>query len=175
MKRSAKVAFGGIFSALAVVSMLLTVFPYATYALPAIAGVFLLPIALQCGSRWGLGGYVVTAILAFLLAPDMEAKLLFVLFFGYYPILKLWLDGLNTALQWTLKLLLFNGAAVGGYLLLYWVVGLPADAFQLFGVNLPLVFLALGNVVFILYDRGVHNLVLLYEIHWRDKLTRFWR
>lgn len=175
MKRSAKVAFGGIFSALAVVCMLLTVFPYATYALPALAGVFLLPVALQCGSRWGFGGYVVTAVLAFLLAPDMEAKLLFALFFGYYPIVKLWLDGLKGWLQWVLKLTLFNATAVGGYLLLFFVFSLDADAFQLFGVNLPLVFLALGNVVFVLYDRGVSNLVLMYEVHWRDKLTHFWR
>lgn len=175
MKRSAKVAFGGIFSALAVVCLLLTLFPYATFALPALAGLMLLPIALECGSRWAFGSYAVVSILAFLLAPDMEAKLLFVLFFGYYPTLKLWLDGLNKAPQWLLKLGLFNAAAVGGYLLLWFVVGLPADTFQLFGLNLPLVFLALGNIVFFIYDRALSNIVLMYETRWRDRISHLWR
>lgn len=175
MKRSAKVAFGGIFSALAVVCMLLTAFPYATYGLPALAGIMLLPVALECGSRWAVGSYAVVSMLAFLLAPDMEAKLLFVLFLGYYPTLKLWLDGLNKLPQWLLKLGLFNAAAVGGYLLLLFVFELDPDTFQLFGMNLPLVFLLLGNVVFWVYDRGLSNGILIYETRWRDRISHLWR
>lgn len=175
MKRSAKVAIGGVFSALSLVLMLFTLFPYATYALAGLAGVMLLPVALECGKPWAFGAYGVVSVLSFLLAPDMEAKLLFVLFFGYYPILKLLLDRLNKGVGWLLKLLLFNAAMVGGYLLLLYVFGLPMDTFELFGVNLPLVFLLIGNGVFWLYDRVLSGFVVMYCSQWHDRITRLWR
>ena len=175
MKRSAKVALGGIFSALSLLFMLLTLFPYATYALPALAGVALLPVALECGTRWALGAYAVVSVLSFLVAPSMEARILFVLFFGYYPILKILLDRLKKVLQWLLKFGVFNAAMVGGYLLLLFVLGMDQDMFVLFGVNLPLVFLLLGNVVVFIYDRALTNIVIMYRFKWRGYIARFWR
>lgn len=171
MKRSAKVAISGVFSALALVCMLFTIFPYATYALAGLAGAILLPVALECGKTWAFGAYGVVSLLSFLLAPDMESKLLFVAFFGYYPILKLILDRLNRVAGWTIKLAMFNATMVGSYLLLLYVFGLPADSFELFGVNLPLLFLLVGNVVFWLYDRVLSGFVVMYCTQWHDRIA----
>ncbi len=175
MKRSAKVAIGGIFSAVSLLFMLLTLFPYATYALPALAGVFLLPVALECGIRWSFASYAVVAFLSFVIVPSMEAKMMFVVFFGYYPTLKLLLDRLGKAPQWLLKLAVFNVTMVGGYLLLLFVLGLDMDTFVLFGINLPIVFLLLGNVVFWIYDRALVNIVIMYHEKWHPKIARIWR
>lgn len=176
MKRTGKIAFCGVMCALSLVAMLLTVFPYATYALPALAGALLLPVALEAGVRWGVASYVAVGLLSFLLAPRMEEKLLFIAFFGYYPILQIALLRLRSrAAVWAVKLLVFNAAMVGSYLLLLKVVGMEADAFVLFGVNLPLVFLAAGNVVFVIYDIALRQLAALYRVRLHPVLLRIFR
>ncbi len=95
MKKSQKVAFCGVLCAMAVVILMLTVFPYATYALAALAGMLMIPAVLELGVQFGVICYVVTAVLAALLTPDAEAKLMFIMFFGYYPIcqcrMNLWI------------------------------------------------------------------------------------
>ena len=165
MRKSGKVALCGVLCALSVICMLLTVIPVATYALPALAGLILLPLALEIDLKWGLAGYVATAVLSFLIAPDMEAKVLFIGFFGYYPVLKTWLDTVRpTALQWVIKVLLFNATMVGAYCLLMFVIGLPADTFELFGVNVPYILLAVGNLVFVIFDLALTSVTALY---WR--------
>ncbi len=175
MKQTSKLALGGILSALATLCLLLTVFPYATFALPALAGLVLLPVSLECGSRWGWCCYAAVSLLAFFVAPDKESALLFVLLFGYYPTLKLWLDSLlNPILRWGLKLALLNATAIGSYFLATLVLHLPVEM-ELFGLDLPLVFLLLCNGVFLLYDQGLSNMVLVYETRLHPLISRIWR
>ena len=165
MRRSGKVALCGVLCALAVMCMMLTVIPAATFCLPGLAGLILLPLALEIDLKWGLAGYVATAVLSFLIAPDMEAKVLFIAFFGYYPVLKTWLDTVRPrALQWVVKFLIFNATIVGAYCLLLYVLGLPADTFELFDVNIPLVLLGIGNVIFVIFDLALTSIIALY---WR--------
>ena len=152
MKTSGKVALGGVFGALAILCLLGTVFPYATFALPAMAGLCLVPVAIETGRRWGWLAFASVAVLNVLLTPSMEAKVLFVAFMGYYPLLKLSLDPLPPLLAWPIKFVLFNVAIVAAYWLMLHLFGLEDNSFELFGVNMPLVFLAAGNVTFLLYD-----------------------
>ena len=67
MKRTAKIAVSGVLGALSLVCLLLTVFPFATYALPALASVFFIPIVIECGRRWAVGLYIAVAFLALLM------------------------------------------------------------------------------------------------------------
>lgn len=165
LRRSGKVALCGVLCALAVICMLLTVIPAATFSMPALAGLVLLPLALEIDLKWGLAGYVATAVLSFLIAPDMEAKVLFIGFFGYYPVLKTWLDKQRPiVLQWVVKLLLFNVTMVGAYCLLLYVLGLPADTFELFDINIPFLLLGIGNVIFVIFDLALTSVTALY---WR--------
>ncbi len=176
MKRTGKIAFCGMMCALSLVAMLLTVFPYGTYGLPALAGALLIPVALEAGTKWGFASYAAVALLSFLLAPRMEEKILFIAFFGYYPILGMALSRMkNQILSWGVKLLVFNVTMVGAYLLLINVVGMEADAFQLFGVNLPLVFLAVGNVVFVIYDIALCQAAATYRVRLHPVLCRIFR
>ena len=163
MRQSGKVALCGVLCALAVICMVLTFIPVATFSLPALAGLILLPLALEINLKWGLAGYVATAVLSFLIAPDMEAKVLFIAFFGYYPVLKTWLDTVRpTVLQWVVKLLLYNATIVGAYCLLIFVLNLPGDTFELFGVNIPLVMLGVGNIIFVTFDLALTSVIALY-------------
>lgn len=173
MKQSGKVALGGVLGALSLVCLFLTIFPYATYALPALAGAVLIPVVLEIGVKTGWMVYAAVAVLALIITPSVEAKMMFVAFFGYYPVLKASLERLRARwLEWTLKLVVFNVAMVVSYVLLLFVFGLEADTFELFGINLPLVFLAMGNVVFVIYDVALTNIITLYMRSWHPRLSR---
>ncbi len=176
MKHSRKIALGGLLAALSLVCMLLTIFPFADYALPALAGVLLIPIVLESGVKWGFMVYAVVGILNAILTPSLEAKVLFIAFFGYYPVLKALIERLSSrVLEWGVKLLVFNGAMVAAYALMLYVFALPADSLELFGVNVPLLLLGLGNVVFLIYDVAVTNLIAMYQHTLRPKLMHIFR
>ena len=163
MKKTGKIALGGVLGALSLICMLLTVFPSMTYARPGLAGLVLLPLALEAGPRWGWASFAVVAVLSFLFAPMPEAKMMFAAFFGYYPVARLWIEKRPFWLRWTVKLVLFNAAMILSYLLLLSVFHLDPDTFEIGGVNLPWLFLLAGNGVFIVYDVAIGRIVALYQ------------
>lgn len=175
MGKSVRVAFCGIITALCTVLMFMTsLIPTATYALPALSGVLLIAVVVELGAGWAWPVYVAASILSLLLAGDKEAAMLFVLFFGYYPILKAAIEKIpGKSICYLLKFAVFNASMVIAFLLSIWVLGVPQESFTLFGVYLPFVFLIIGNLVFLLYDYAVSSLVVTYyqKVH---KLVKKW-
>ncbi len=167
-------------AALSLVCLLLTVFPFATYALPALASVFLMPVVIECGARWATAVYVAEAAAALLITPDIEAKLLFVAFFGYYPILKSLTERSRLrALEWLGKLVVFNAAVVASYAALS-LLGFSLEVFRFGNAALPLwifllAFLLAGNVIFVLYDIALTRLLPLYFSRFQPMLRRIFR
>ena len=88
-QNTSKTALGGIVAALSVATMFLTaVIPTLTYALPAVAGVLLVVMVIDVGKKWAFGVYAAVSLLSLLVLPDKEAAVLYVFFFGLYPIFK---------------------------------------------------------------------------------------
>lgn len=180
MKTTSRVALGGLMGALSLLCLLLTLFPYATYALPALAGVCLFPVVIECGKRYGLMVYVATAILALLITPDVEAKILYVAFFGYYPLIKSIAESRrNRFTEWLIKLAVFNAAVVAAYGLMA-RIGLSLEDFAIKGVALPLSavligFLLAGNAVFVLYDVALTRVLPLYFSRLQPRFRRLFR
>ena len=86
MKKSKQVAAGGIAASLCLLLMFLTgLFPFATYALPAMAGTLLIVVVIELGRPTATMVYAAVSLLSLLITPDKEAALMFVVFFGYYP------------------------------------------------------------------------------------------
>ena len=164
MKQTIRLAFCSMGAALATVLMLLTgLFPFATYALPGLAGVVGIALVIECGIGWALSSYAASAALSLFVSPDKEAALIYVLFAGYYPILKALFEKIRLRLvAYLCKFALFNASVIAAYFLAVYVVGVPAESFQIFGASLPWVLLLIGNVVFLLYDFGLSSLVVLY-------------
>ena len=164
MSRTFQITFSGIVAALSTVVMLLAgIIPIATYALPALAGVFTIAIVIELNVGWAFAVYAVTGAISAFAVADKEAALLYILFLGYYPIVKALIERIkNKIVQFVLKFALFNAAAVGAYFLAMWLLQLPEDAFVIFGVHLPWVLLILGNAVFVIYDFALSGLVVLY-------------
>ena len=174
MSKSGKIALGGLLTALGVVLMFLTgLIPIGTYALPAIAGVLLIVAVIEIGAKWAWMIYAEVALLSLLFAADKEAALLFVLFFGYYPVLKSFLERIsNKVLSWISKFAVFNVAVVACFFLAVNFLQLPEDSFTVFGIYLPWVFLILGNAVFLIYDIALSGLVATYVEKLHHRVTK---
>lgn len=169
--KSRKIAFGAVIAALSLVLMLLTgIIPVGTYAFPCFAGVLLTAIVIDFGIPWAISVYAGVSVLSFLIVSDKEASLYYVLILGIYPILKSLFERIK--LKWLgfmLKLLYFNLMAVIAFFISIYVLSVPAESFSIFGVNMPLVFLLLGNAVFVVYDICVTRLIYLYVNVWRGR------
>ena len=161
-KPTFKLAFCAIIAALAVVLMLITsIVPVGTYALPCFAGGLLVAVVVEYGAKWALGVYAVVSVLSFFIAGDKEAVLYFAVLFGYYPVLKAFFESKvkSRILQYIFKF------AVK-------LLAVPAEEFTLFGIYMPLAFLAFGNLFFLLYDFALTSFVMLYVRKIREKLLR---
>lgn len=167
MKTTSRIALSSVLCALSLLCLLLTFFPFATYALPAIAGVILMPLVVECGKKTAFCAYAAVAILALLFVPDIEAKALFVAFFGYYPVVKAVAESIESRfLEWLVKIAAFNLSVIITYFVLS-SIGFSLNEFSIEGVALPLstvlfFFLIAGNGIFVLYDIGLTRFLPFY-------------
>lgn len=174
MKNTYKVALSGTLSALAVGLMLLTgVIPIGTYAFPAFAGVFIMVLVVEFRYKWALGAYFVVSVLSGIFVPEKEAALLFILFFGYYPILKMATAKIKyKSIQWIIKLLVFNISMIGIFFISIYLLGIPKESYNIFNVYLPYVFLAIGNVFLFIYDFFLTTVMFKYCKDIRPKIMK---
>ncbi len=174
-QKSYSIAEGGIIAALAVVLMLFTFFPFATYALPALAGLLMVVIVIDFNLKWAFSVYVVVSVLSLLMTPDREAAIMFIAFFGYYPILKSVFEKLSSRiLEWILKFSVFNVAVVGAYYVIINFLGMPDIMGEIneLGKYGLWIFLGLANVTFLVYDIAITKLITLYLKWFRPKFLR---
>ncbi len=176
MKGTTRLVWSAVLGATALVCLLLTIFPFATIGLPALASVCFVPIVIEFGRRWTWAVYTAVALLSLLITPDLEAKMLFIAFFGYYPIIKSWAEMRPRRTEWIVKFAVFNTAMITVYAVLA-AVGLSLEEFRIEGVllSLPVIlggFLLAGNVIFLLYDRVLSLMVPLYYRRLRPLFLR---
>ncbi len=109
--------------------------------------------------------YAVTSVLSVLLLPNKFIAFVYVLFAGFYPMLKAIFERFHYIVTWLLKLSTFNTA-----LLLVIVI----CRYLLHIEEMPLAFealtLLLANVAFVLYDICFTKLITLYIIKLRKRL-----
>lgn len=172
-KSSTQIALGGLSAALCLVVMLATaLLPFATYALPALAGILLIPVAVELGIKTAWITYSAVSLLSLLIIPDRETALMFIAFFGYYPFLKLKLDRIKPfIIRVFLKLSIFNLTIITAYYIVINIFGISYLADELsngFGIIL----LAAGNVCFPIYEFALRNMLMLYHYRIRNKLFK---
>ena len=172
MKNTKKITLCGMVAALAVVVMLTGYFPYLTYAIPAIAGLLMIVPLIECGVGWSFATYVSSAVLTFVIG-ETESKILYIMFLGYYPILKSLIERIRKQLvDWLLKLLCFNAAAIAFYYISSAVFAVSYDDFGMFGKYGAVIFLAVCYIVFVLYDIGISRVASYYMLSLHDKIKK---
>ena len=170
---SIRIAYCGMAAALCAVIMLLGgVIPVATYAVPMLCGLVLLPLLMEFGEKAAVATYAAVALLALLLGFDKEAAFFYV-FLGYYPIVKWKMDRLPGKPMRMLAKLLFFSLSLG---LMYGLLALlfPSLAafaeFREMGVLLLILFALMMLLALMLYDRLLLPASLLYLNRIRPKL-----
>lgn len=151
MKNTSKITFCALMSALSVAFMMLSYFPYFTYAVPALSGIMGLIVLIEIGGKWPWFTYIVTSVLVMIFA-ETEAKFMYILLFGYYPVLKAYIEKLrNRIMQYIIKFLVFNAAVVSVLFITVKLLGMPLDVcgYGALGVS---TFMILANITFYLYD-----------------------
>lgn len=152
------------------------VIPFLTYALPAAAGMLIVFMVIETDKKWAFGVYAAVAILGFLLVPDKEVAVMYLAFFGYYPILKAVLEAkLHTVAAWVLKIITFLATMVLSYFLMIKLMGVTIDEIDEFGMAAIPMLLGLGTLAFVLYDIALSKLVLLYMMKWRRYFKRYFK
>lgn len=173
MKNSKKMALTGMLCALAVAIMMMGgLIPLATFCCPALAGLMLIPIFVECGEKLSWCAYAAIAALSLMLCPDKEAALLLV-FLGYYPIIRWRLEQIRAGfLRIIAKLGIFNIAVGLAYLLLIFVFRMDQvlREYREMGLIITIACLVLGNITLLLYDRLLAVMTALYVHKLRNKL-----
>ena len=110
--------------------------------------------------------FSVTGLLSLILLPQKTPALLYLLFFGYYPIIKERLEKKRSMIAWIAKEIVFNAAL---FLLLilsrFLLMGLETEPIGLF-----VTVVVLAEIVFPVYDIALTRLISLYLFRVRRRL-----
>ena len=177
MKQSSKCAIGGIVAALSLVLMIsVAIFPFMEYALPAVAGALTIFMVIETDKKWAFGVYCTVAILGLLLVPNKEVAVMYLAFFGYYPIYKALIESkIPAVLCWIIKVLSFAGTMAGSYALMMKFMGITIDETEEWGVWAYPILLGMGAVTFIMYDIALTKMISLYVIKWQKHFKRYFK
>ncbi len=173
MRKSAfNVAFGGIVSALCLVlEFAVGILPVFLYVFPMICSILMYILYTECGLKTSLCAYVGVSVLSLFMCPDKEAAMMFVMFFGYYPILRVYIQKLKPKLLKTLlKFATFNMAMVLAYVIIIFVFGITETDMMGELSWFWILLLLAGNVVFAMFDVLLDRLLYIYEKKLRHRL-----
>jgi hypothetical protein len=174
LQNSGKVALCGSITALSLALLLIAgILPIDTYSLPAVAGSVFVVIAIEFGFKWSLISFFAVSILSFLFVPNKEVSIIFIMFFGYYPFSKIYIEKIKSNfLKIAIKLLIFNTSNILEFLLAIKLFSIPEETQMIFGISGPIFLLLAGNIVFWFYDILVFNMMRLYFLKFRNKLKK---
>lgn len=173
---SYRVALGGIVAALCLVTMFLAgIIPALYLVLPMAAGILMMIIAVEVNTKWAALTYIAVSILSFFITFDKEASLIFILFFGHYPILRFYIEKItNRPLRSIIKLGVFNICIIAYFYITVYLFGLTQllEEFDDFGKYGGFILLVIVNVIFMLYD---YNLKIAHELYRKRLMPKFKR
>jgi hypothetical protein len=184
-KKTKKLTLGAILSAMGVALLFIGSFiETLDLTMAALASFFCIFAVIELGGSYPWLIFAVTGVLSVVLMPYSMTGWFYLLFFGYYPILKEKLERLKKPVSWILKVLILNLAlaisVVAAYFLFFGQTGTGnlLDAFTLVfgesdaGVSMAIAVWALANVTFVIYDIALTKLITIYLLRFRDKFKK---
>ena len=155
--------------------MLMAYFPYLTYALPAIAGLFIMVIVIEVDYKWAFLTYLSSSFLTFLFA-EPESKLMFICLFGFYPILKSVIEKLNKALiEWVLKLSVYSVSVLLVYTVFAKLTDISFEDIGNLGNYGAVILFVFGMIVFVLYDIALSKMADFYLARFHSRIKRLFK
>lgn len=179
LKKTSQTALCAIMAGLSLTLMLSTaIIPFMSYAIPALCGMLMLVIVIECNKKWALLVYMCVSILSLIIIPDKSAGLAYVLIFGYYPILKSTLENkFPTWLSYLLKLLTFNIVLLSSFYFMLYFFGIDTDGIEWITPYLtkwiiaPIIII-FASIFLLMYDTVLTRLVVIYKRKLRKKIIK---
>ncbi len=161
-----RITLSGILLAFTVISVFLAAtLPTSKLSLYALSSLFMAVIIIEFGTKAGWAFYLASALLSLLLVPRLEV-IPFIVFFGVYGLIKLYIERLRgRVIEYILKLIYFNICLVLGLFFLKEII--------LGGINLmaPVyIIAAVLELVFLLYDYIYTLFIRFYGSQLKQKL-----
>ena len=157
--KTGKIARGGICTALAVIFMFGASFvPGIELTLFLISSLFTAVMVLEAGAAGGLSVFAAASLLGLILVPNKLALVPYIFCFGYYAVLKFYIEKIKSGvLQMTIKVVYFAAIVLLGLLVFKSVLtaGIHMPDWPVAGLIIA------GIVMLILYDY-----VMTFLINW---------
>lgn len=134
-------------------------------AMAALASLLCIFAVIEYGGAAPWLVFSVTGILSLVLLPNKTPAAMYVVFLGYYPIIKEKLEKLKKPIAWLLKELIFNVALVALFFIVKFLL-MPnvSDPLWLYAA-----LIALAELTFLLYDIALTRLITFYIIKLRHR------
>ncbi len=160
MNTSKRIAECGMICALCVVIMIVGAWiGIGLYASPMFAGLFLIPLGRKYGRKYHLALWLAVSIISIILVPEIEQNLMFLCFFGCYPILQPYFHRIEKKpLRALAKLLYFNILIFAVEMLVMYVLVPEAMHWAMLAA-----FMVLFNFTFICFDFIIPRFELLLK------------
>lgn len=129
--------------------------PSATFSIPAMSGILIMLLMLEFDKKTSFISYIAVSFLSLILVADKEAVLVFIFFFGNYPIVKSYIERLtNIVVSYLIKLVYFNTVVMLIYYLSIFMLGMGdlVEGYDDIAHLIEIGLLVLGNFVFFFYD-----------------------
>lgn len=109
-RESKRVAIGGIVTLLSTLSLYMSsILPTNRLFFFALSTFFLASIVIEINTKFAILVYISSALLSFIMIPNKTIVLPYIIFFGYYAIIKSIIERINMLLiEILIKLFLFN-------------------------------------------------------------------
>lgn len=175
MTKTKQVAFSGMLSALSVILMFLgSVVSVLSYVMPLASGLLMIIAVENISKKSATAIYFCVSLLSIILLSDKECALFYISFFGYYPIIKSNIDKIkNKLLLWIARAIIFNVSIISNQLICVYVFNIPFDEFL--GKWGIIILLLLANLLFVLYERMLNLLILLYRKKYKSKISNLFK
>ncbi len=175
MKNTKKITICAMMAALASLFMLTSYFPYLTYAIPAVAGLFIMVAVIETDIKWATLAYIASSVITGLLA-EPEAKMLYILFFGYYPIVKSVFERPKSrVMEYVFKFAVFNAAVLFSYTVAAGIFGISIEDMGNFGRYTAVILLVAANIVFPIYDLAVSRMAQFYLVRLHPSVSKIFK
>ncbi len=164
---SYRVALGGIIGALCIICLFLTgVFPALYVVLTMLASALVYVMTIETSIYWGLVTYISVGLLSIIIVPNKDSSIIFLLFFGYYPLLRSWMERHKMKfLGFLLRFVIFNVAILALFWVSVYVFGSEEllDTLGDYGKYGGWILLGMANITFLCYDYVMESFPEIYQ------------
>jgi len=168
-KKTKKVALGGIVTLFSVVSLYVTtIIPTNRLFFLALSSFFISLIVIEYGNTYAFLTYLASSMLSLLIVPSKSIVLMYILFFGYYAILKGLIEKIDKLLiELIIKIMVFNIAIA----ITYFTVS--KFFFDTIAIEIPLwLLIIVFEILFLIYDYCFSLAIHYYITSIKNKLMK---